>query len=224
MLTVFGEKDGKQMEKLLDKLPLARKEGARWAIAVQWNRRHEFALANNLAFVFFDDVIRSRLPGGTAVYGPVRLKDIPLEEGWLGNQASWGKDGRLPAIGPWKSFEGDRDKACWFPSQRAAAVWQAFVGTSADVKIEQPASLGDRQPFALLPPGKPVAVKVTLAKGLKPAKVEMYDGHQKLAERTEAPWTFAPSLKPGIHSLYAVVHESEKGRTTSRPHTIVVGE
>jgi hypothetical protein len=223
ILTVFGEKDGKQMEKLLDKLPVARKEGARWAIAVQWNRRHEFALAKNLAFVFCDDVIRARLPDGTAVKGPVRLKDVPLEEGWLGAQTGWGKDGRLPAIGPWKTFDG-REKACWFPSQRTAAVWQAFVGASADVKIEQPAGLGDKQPFALLPPGKPVPVKVTLPKGLKPTKVLLYDGDQRLAERAEAPWTFALSLKPGIHSLYAVVHESEKDRKTSRPHTVVVGE
>jgi hypothetical protein len=92
------------------------------------------------------------------------------------------------------------------------------------VKIEQPAGLGDKQPFALLPPGKPVPVKVTLPKGLKPTKVLLYDGDQRLAERAEAPWTFALSLKPGIHSLYAVVHESEKDRKTSRPHTVVVGE
>lgn len=224
MLTVFGEKDGKQMELLLDKLPVARKQEARWAVAVQWGRRHEFALANNLSFVFFDDVIRARLPEGTAVKGPVELKDVALEDGWLGDQANWGKDGRRPAIAGWKAFEGGREKACWFPSQRTAAVWQAFVAASADVKIERPAGLGDKQAFALPSAGKPVAVEVALARGLKPTKVELYDAHQKLAERAEAPWHFEASLKPGIHSLYAVVHGPQRERKTSRPHTLVVGD
>lgn len=224
MLTVFGEKDGKQMETLLDKLPAARKDGARWAIAVQWNRRHEFALANNLSFVFFDDVIRLRLPDGTAAEGPVRLKDIRLEEGWLGSPTSWGKDGRFPDIAGWKACHGERDPGCWFPAQRTAAVWQAFVAASADVKIEQLPGLGDKQPFAMLAPGKPVVVKVMLGTELKPTKVELFDGDQRLAERTEAPWTFELSLKRGIHSLYAVIHELDKGRKDSRPHTLVVDE
>ena len=38
MLTIFGERDGKQLEKLSAKLPEQRALGAQWAIAIQWEK------------------------------------------------------------------------------------------------------------------------------------------------------------------------------------------
>jgi hypothetical protein len=217
ILTVFGERDGKQMERLREKLPLARKEQAHWAIAVQWGRGHEFGQANNLSFVFLDDVITRRLPPEPGVKKPAALRPFPLEEGWVGDPSTWGKDGQRPAIHAWKEFRGEADQVCWFPSQRLAAVWQAFVGATKDVTIPSPAGLGDGQPFVLHSAAKPVAVQVAIAAKMKPAKVELWDAHQRLAERTEAPWNFQVSLKPGIH-------EAGQPPRTSRPHTIVVAE
>lgn len=222
VMTVFGEKDGSQMEKLLTKLPAERKLGARFGIAVQWNRKHEFALANNLAFVFFDDVISCRLPKQPVADRPTPLADIPLENGWLGDPGTWSKDGKLPTIAAWKEYKGDRDRACWFPSQRSAAVWQAFVGASKDVTIAHPPGLGDKQPFLLHSARKPVTVNLTLGDGVKPTRVVLWDADQRLAEKTEGPWTFEVSLKPGIHALVATAEDGT--RRTSRPHTIVVGE
>jgi len=46
------------MEKLAGKSPIAGKEGALWATAVQWRRRHEFGRANNLFMPFLDRVIK----------------------------------------------------------------------------------------------------------------------------------------------------------------------
>jgi hypothetical protein len=222
VMTVFGEKDGSQMEKLLTKLPAERKLGARFGIAVQWNRKHEFALANNISFIFFDDVISRRLPKQPVVDKPTPLTDISLEEGWLGDLGTWGKDGKVPTIAAWKDFKGDREAACWFPSARSAAVWQAFVGASKEVTISDPPGLGDKQPFVLHSAKKPVTVKLTFGDGLKPAKVVLWDADQRLAEKTEAPWTFEVSLKPGIHAL--IVTAEDSARRTSRPHTIVVSE
>lgn len=219
MTTVFGEKDGAQMEKLLTKLPLARQDGARWSIAVQWNRKHEFGQANNLSFVFFDDVIARRLP---AMDG--KLKDIPLEDGWLGDVASWGKDGRRPTIQPWNDYKGDRNQACWFPSARSAATWQAFVAGTRDVILEAPAGLGDGQQFVAHSAAKPIPVKVAPAARLKPTKVEVWDADRKLGELAAAPWTLDVALQPGIHALYAVVHEAGQPERCSRPHTLVVME
>ena len=225
VMTVFGEKDGSQMKLLLDKLPAERKQGARFGIAVQWNRKHEFALANNLSFVFFDDVIARRLPKQPLADKPTPLTDIALEDGWLGDTSTWDKDGKIPTVAAWKDYKGDRDAACWFPSQRVAAVWQAFVGagTGKDVTITEPPGLGDGQPFVLHSAGKPVTVKIKLGDQLKPQKVELWDAHQRLAEKTEAPWTFEVTLKPGIHSLIVTTGTGDS-RRTSRPHTIVVAE
>lgn len=222
VMTIFGEKDGSQMEKLLTKLPTERKLGARFGIAVQWNRKHEFALANNLSFVFFDDVISRRLPKQPIADKPTPLGDIALEDGYLGDPGTWGKDGMIPTVAAWKEYRGDRDTACWFPSQRSAAVWQAFVGASKDVTIAEPPGLGDKQPFLLQSAKKPVTVKLTLGDGVKPAKVVLWDTDQRLAEKTAGPWTFEVSLKPGIHTLIATAEGST--RRSSRPHTVVVGE
>lgn len=222
VMTVFGEKDGSQMEKLLTKLPAERKLEARYGIAVQWNRKHEFALANNLSFVFFDDVITRRLPKQTVADKPTPLADIPLADGSLGDLGTWGKDGKVPTIAAWKDFKGDPAAACWFPSQRSATVWQSFVGASKDVTIIEPPGLGDKQPFFFQSAKKPVTVKLTLGDGVNPAKVVLWDADQRLAEKTEGPWTFQVSLKPGIHALNATVEGGV--RRTSRPHTIVVDE
>jgi hypothetical protein len=221
VLTIFGEKDGSQMERLLAKLPGERRQGARWAIAVQWGRKHEFALANNLSFVFLDDVIARRLPKEPAASGRVALRDIPLAEGWLGDVASWGKDGRPATIRAWADFQGDRDRACWFPSQRVAAVWQAFVSGTKDVSIQEPPGLGDGRPFRALPAGKPVRVSVAVSDPLKPGKAELWDAERKLAERSEAPWTFEVILRPGIHALFARVQQDGRAPRLSRPHTVV---
>lgn len=224
VMTVFGERDGAQMAKLLAKLPAERKQDARWGVAVQWGRGHEFGQANNLSFIFLDDVIARRLPGEPTSDRPAPLRDIPLEEGWLGDPSTWGKDGRRPTIRPWKDFPGDRDQACWFPSQRVATVWQAFVAGSKDITLTEPAGLGDGQKFVAHPAGKPVGVKLKLAANLKPAKVELWDAHEKLAEKAEAPWSFEVVLKPGVHALFATVQQAGQPPQSSRPHTIVVVE
>lgn len=223
VLTVFGEKDGKQMPLLLEKLPKERAQEACWALAVQWARGHEFGQANNLSFVFLDEVIARRLPQESGTGAPSPLRAFSREEGWLGDPGTWGKDGRRPTIAAWKDFQGKRDQACWLPSQRSAAVWQAFVGATKDVTITEPAGLGDGQQFGQHSAGKPVIVKLALAGKLMPEKVVLWDGPQRLAESSEAPWTFEVSLKPGIHALYAVVQEGSTART-SRPHTIVVSD
>ncbi len=221
VLTIFGEKDGKQMSKLLTRLPLERKQDARYGIAVQWGKGHEFSRANNISFVFLDDVIARRLPSESDPTRPFKLADIPLEAGWLGDPSSWGKDVRRPTIAPWKDFKGDRTQACWLPTERVAAVWQAFVAGTNDIIIEQPAGLGGKQKFVVQSAAKPISVKVTLEARVKAAKVVLWDADKRLAERSEAPWTFEVTLSPGVHSLYATVDEAGQTRS-SRPNTIVV--
>jgi len=220
VLTVFGEKDGRQMEQLLGKLPTARKDGARWAIAVQWGRKHEFGQANNLSFVFLDDVIARRLPKDPAG----GLVDIPLEDGALADPRSWSRDGGRPEVKAWKDFSGDREQACWFPSARSAAVWRAFVSGSRDVTIVKPAGLGDGQPFVLHSAAAAMTVELTLGAGVKATKVELWDGDVRLAECVGAPWKFEVALKPGIHGLFATATGTDGRVLSSRPHTVVVAD
>ena len=142
----------------------------------------------------------------------------------MADQAAWGKDGCRPAIQAAKEFSGDATKVGWLPSQRSAAVWQAFVGGVRNVIISETPGLGDGQPFVLHSAAKPIAVKVSLGDAARPQKVELWDAHTRLAERVTAPWTFEVTLKPGIHSLIAIVREADQSARTSRPHTIVVAD
>ncbi len=224
VLTVFGEKDGSQMEKLLGKLPAERNLDARWSIAVQWGRKHEFGQANNLSFVFLDDVIARRLPADTSADKPLALNAFPLEEGWIGDQSTWSKDGTRPAIHAWNDSPTERTQCCWLPSKRVAAAWQSFVAGTKEITINEPGGLGDGQKFELHPASQPVAVKLTVDGRLKPARVELWDAEQRLAERTAEPWAFEASLKPGIHALFATVQGTDNSVRNSRLHTIVVGE
>lgn len=222
VMTVFGEKDGKQISLLLGRLPGERTKDARWAIAAQWGRKHEFALANNISFIFLDDVVARRMPlEERPVKGPVTLKDLPLEDGWLGDVSAWRKD-EAPIVS-WMECKTDRGQMCWFPTKRTAAVWQAFVSPSAKaVKILEPPGLGDGQPFVLHSADKPVKVRVGLDAMVAASAVQIWDAERLLAERREAPWEFEVSLKPGVHALIAAAIKEGQPRRLSRPHTIVV--
>ncbi len=221
VLTIFGEKDGSQMAKLLEKLPTQRADSAQWSIAVQWNRKHEFGQANNLSFVFLDDVIAQRLPPDFTIGEPVRLREIPEKSGWLGDVGSWNKDGKRPSIASFEDYRTERANACWFPSQRVAVTWQAFVSASKQVKLSSPAGLGDGQTFISLAAGKAIPVEVLLATEIDPETVELWNGTKRLAERKSAPWEFEVKLPPGIHALYAISRGSRVSEECSRPHTVV---
>jgi hypothetical protein len=133
----------------------------------------------------------------------------------------WSKDGKVPAIAPVAEFMGEKERACWFPTARSAAVWRAFVAGTKDVTIAEPPGLGDKQPFVPLSAGKATAVKVAVGEGLAARKVELWDADVKVAEKAAGPWEFEVKLAAGIHSVIAVA-ETGGGMKVSRPHTVVV--
>ncbi|HSI36326.1 MAG TPA: hypothetical protein VK986_22265 [Tepidisphaeraceae bacterium] len=221
-LNVFGEKDGGQMKLHLEKLPVQRARGARWGIAVQWGRKHEFALANNLVVPFFEDVIALRLPPDADLSkGPAALRPVPPDSGWLGDVTGWADKRHVAAVAPVGEYKGDAAVACWFPSARVAATWRALVTADPGVRITEPAGLGDNQPFQPQSTSKPVTVRVVLPEP-GAAKVELFDGDKLLASKTAAPFAFEVTLEPGSHPLIAVAHPAGGGPAYSRPHTVIV--
>lgn len=223
MLTVFGEKDGRQFDILTEKLPAERKSGARWAVAVQWGRGHEFGAANNLAMPLFDAAIRLRYPADAdPAKGPVKLRDIPEEAGWLARHPPRGGTAEPPR--EFKDWPAGRE-AGWLPTPGLARAWHGFVSRSP-VTIKEPAPLGDGRPFALLEPGTPVKLVLAGAKGM--TRFEVYDGDARLAsfsraEKGDAAEFTLPKLEPGIHPL--VVYpgdETDVAFAPTRPAAVVV--
>jgi hypothetical protein len=217
-LTVFGEKDGTQMEILRQKLIDARAaRNVTWSTAVQWGRKHEFGAANNLILPFFDTAIRGQLKDPAK---PARLTRFDPDEpdGWGTDFIGWGHVIR-GVVGI-----ADREGYGWVPDKATAYVWQGFVWNDPRLRIAEPTGLGDGQPFAPLAAGKPVKVVVTGTKGLRTIKVR--SGDKELAAEandTDADRvTFEVKLPAGIHGLLAEGFEADKGRTYSRPVAVIV--
>lgn len=215
MLTIFGERDGGQYEKLMARLPEAREQGARFGIAVQWRRKHEFARANNLLMPFFDAVIRRRLgkPGEA-------LRDFDERIGWLGNVAEWGEG--IATIAPFDEYQGDKFKACWFPDATTAKAWQAFVTREPVLELKSPPGLGDGQPFILHEVGAPMTVEMKSNSKTDPSKlVEVFAGARRLGQLQNG--TLEISFdKPGIYPLLLQANAADGSKLLSRPNTLVV--
>jgi hypothetical protein len=163
VLTIYGEKDGKQGEILAKKLPEERKQGALWATAVQWGRRHEFGAANNLVMPFFDTCLRHRYPvDADPTHGPVKLWPLGPRSGCLvglpneTESQPWvhqlgGKGAGLKVVDP---------LAGWLPDGLVCDAWAAFVRKNNELTLREPKPLGDGNPFVTYKGGKKVKVVV----------------------------------------------------------------
>lgn len=210
-ITIFGERDGKQMEKLAAKLPIERAQGAQWAIAVQWGLRHDYANANWLVWPFFDRVIRYRLAGQTAVDGPIELREYREQLGSLGNPATWSTN--WAEIGPsYKYYNANKDEACWFPDDYIAATWRAFVSKNPLVKIRVESS------------GKKVilAVEGNLPEDIK--AVAFMDGNRLIGTAKERPFRIeTDTVSTGVRALFAVYVYGNNKSACTRPVLILNG-
>ena len=99
-----------------------RARGALWALAPQQNSGHEFSKTAAPSRVFFESVLKRRLPDDSLASGddPPPMKSIDEAQGWLGDLTSHEIRDASTDSNP------DR-KAAWLPDEDAAKVWKAFV-------------------------------------------------------------------------------------------------
>ena len=224
MITIFGEKDGRQMEKLTAKLPEARRNGAQWAIAVQWGQRHEWYRANNLVMPLFDRAIAKRYPASASpLDGPVQLIDYDPKNGWLGDIGTW--HSQCPTIAPAGKTTIPAGRSCWLPDHYVASVWQAFVAKEPRIKIITPAGQGDGKPFAAYSSGSPISVTLAADPTCKTEHIDLYDGSERIGRcEGDPPNCVIKGLEAGVHALIARVTTSDGRQICSHPNTIVVVE
>lgn len=78
-------------------------------------------VGHDLVIPWIEGLVRLRLSeSGQESAEPVKLRDIDLSQGWLGDLTTG-------AIAPYDKFEGDRAKASWLPDQRTAERWAAMT-------------------------------------------------------------------------------------------------
>lgn len=219
VITIFGEKDMHQMEILTRKLGEQRKEGAMWAIAVNWGLRHEYANANDLVWPFFDQVIQYRLPRDeSALNGPVKLRDYREEDGWLGDISTW--DSSFATIRAYKDYKGDKTQAAWFPNEYVARTWQAFVSRRPGLRITYPTSKAEEK--TTLTAGTEFGIITNSTTSTEAKEVEYFDGCHPLAKKTMGPnRVVVRGLESGVRALIALSTAGDK-RVISKPVAVVV--
>ena len=213
-MTIFGERDGSQYEKLMARLPETRIQGGLYSIAVQWRRRHEFARANNLLVLLFDAAIKHRLPE----LPDTALKPMEESAGWLGDVQNW-RNGEA-TITPYSSFQGDKNKACWFPDAKTAHAWQAFVTFEPKLELTAPPGLGDGQPFVLHKVDELIEVRVKSSQETK-EPIMVYSGHHRLGALKNGVLKVRFS-QPGFYPLHLESVTSDGTQLRSRPNTLIV--
>lgn len=225
MMSIFGERDGKQMAQHEALLPRRRTDlDSPWAITVQWGRGHEWGQSNNLLWPFFDEVIRQRLPtDASPLNGPVKLQPCNPNFVWYGDPTTW----KTPTatIAPATEYSGEKNAACWFPGPQTAHAWQAFVTDKPMLRIASPSPQGDKRPLSVCDPQEKLAVQVEADATIPDGKIRLYDGGNRLADgdlKNHKAMLDIDPLPPGIHTLIVRANLSDKVVKQSRPVVVLV--
>jgi hypothetical protein len=218
--------------KMLDAIPKdydpGRQRGALWTLALQWGAAHDWHNSNALLIPFLDSMFRARVPADAdAAAGPVKLKPLRLEDGWLGDRTTW--DSQFATIAPWAEYKGDKAAAVWLPNRAIAYLWRAFESKDAPVRIEATTLDGkvklpaDRKRQMVVEAGTDIVLEAVVSDGADVKKLQFYDGDRLLGEVAQSPWKLtwknAPSSPHGVFVLW----ESASGKqAVSNPALIVV--
>jgi len=98
-----------------------RKQGALWALAPQPNSGHEFSKTAATAQVFFQGVLKNRLPDDSLSSDDAPpMKPMQENQGWLG-------DLKTHEIHDGSTDSEPNLNDAWFPDQNSAIAWKAFV-------------------------------------------------------------------------------------------------
>jgi hypothetical protein len=210
----------------------ARVESWPWALGLQHGCAHDFGNAATLQIPWMAGVIAARLPADADPRGGIsRLRDVKLEDGWLGDidfvSNHWA------TIAPWTEFRGDKSRAAWFPNRAVAFVWRAWEAMDAPVTLEAAASDGSAAWPAWSPKasrdltvnlGVDVQLSLAVRDGaLSPASVQFLAGDTVLGEAKSPPWRFTWSRpKSGVHAVHAIWSAADGSPGAVNPALLLV--
>src|SRR5262249_57010398 len=114
-----------------------RPKGARGGWMAVQGAGHEFAGQEVLAMPMLDAAVRLRYPAdGDVRTGPVKLKSVDLESGWVADNTTW-KSG-LTTITPARKFKGDVARSSWLLNEDVAYIYRAYSTLDWPLKITSP--------------------------------------------------------------------------------------
>jgi hypothetical protein len=145
-----------------------------------------------------------RLPNNAVAAGPVQLKKIKPESGWLTDTGGMDADS-FPAA-PYKQYKGDRKKAYWFFDEETAKAAVAFCGDRRKRAKQLPTFGQDgrllpvaKQGFAALKfqPGED-GITFKVAGGFLPELPAELTGAERLLGRAPGPIKFSVITGPAV--------------------------
>ncbi len=197
-----------------------RPKGALWGWMAVPGVRHEMVGQEVLAMPILDAAVRLRYPAeGDVRKGPVKLKSVDLESGWVADNTTWKSS--LTTITPAKKFKGTIAKSSWLLNEDIAFIYRAYATHDWPLKITWPTNMSAKD--EVFDTGSGVTIKVDDSKFAGWTKLELYDGAKKVGELTKGPTKFiVKDLKAGYHA-FSVLGTDGKGNTKpSAPLLIVV--
>src|SRR5262249_48963248 len=148
---------------------------------------HEFAGQEVLAMPMLDAAVRLRYPAdGDVRKGPVKLRTVDLESGWVADNTTW-KSG-LTTITPARKFTGDVARSSWLLNQDIAFIYRAYATHDRPLRITSPDPMSARG--EVFDAGSTVTIKVDDSRFAGWTKLEVYDRAMKVGELTNGPAEF----------------------------------
>lgn len=203
----------------------ARAKGLAWGLGFMWGCAHDFGNSATLFIPWMEAITEMRLPADADPRkGPVTLREVKVEEGWLGDRSTW--ESAFPAVAPYAQFKGDKQTAIWLPNRKVTYVWRAFQAKDPAVQLEAATSDGDVRLAAYSPkqsremmidPG----LDVTLSLSGKVKSVEFFDGDQSLGKTDGKPLAWKRPTQ-GAHPVFAVFETTDGQTATTSPALIVI--
>lgn len=161
---------------------------------------HEYNGQEVLAMPYLETALKLRYSTtGDVRKGPLKLKDLDPENGWIADNTTWKKG--LTAITPAKQFKGEVKQSSWLMNEDLAFIYRAYATYDRPLKITSPAPQGDiYTPTHAADSSVTIQVDASKVPGWK--KLEFYDGAKLLGTVTSGPTKFkAPNLTPGFHTF-----------------------
>jgi hypothetical protein len=197
-----------------------RPKGALWGWMAVQGIGHEMAGQEVLAMPMLDAAVRLRYPAEGDVWkGPVKLKPVELESGWVADNTTWNSG--LTTITPAKEFKGNIAKSSWLLNEDMAFIYRAYSTHDWPLKITLPNNMSAKS--EVFETGTAARIEVDDSKFAGWTKLELYDGAKKVGELTKGPAEFTvKDLKAGYHA-YSVLGTAAGGQIrTSNPVLVVV--
>src|SRR5262249_11993512 len=197
-----------------------RPKGALWGWLAVPGVGHAFAGQEVLAMPILDAAVRLRYPAdGDVRKGPVKLKSVALESGWVADNTTW-KSG-LTTITPAKKFKGDVAKSSWLLNEDIAFIYRAYATHDRPLKITSPSSMSAKR--EVFDAGSAVTIRVDDSKFTDWTKLELYDGAAKVGELTKGKAEFTvKGLKAGYHAFSVLGTDGKGDIRPSNPVLVVV--